>query len=254
MFGAIKARAGWHWAGRGASLAACTLCCTEPAEVPAVPDLTSLADEFETPTGTVDNGAAVQDLIGRYPELTRLANAFRFTKSLVARADEGRSAADERDGRGVELRGAIDVTVACPGSGFEGAEPGSLAVSLAVSRNEIQRSFWGRAAYCRFQSVVGGVELPFVLDGDIAMDVGSNIPLTGPWPTSPMLVSLLGTLELSDLQVSGVSARVGDDAFEYLQTIETGSVVLFVTSGNIGLRDADATWTCGTDSTTCLVE
>lgn len=254
MSGVVRARAGWRWARGGTTLALCCLCCTEPADIPAVPDLTGLEDEYRDPTGTFGDEAAVRAFIERYPELTRLANAFRITKSLVARADAGRDAADDRDGQGVQLRGAINVSMDCPGDGSEGADPGSLSVELAISKNNIKRSFWGQAAHCLFQTAVSGVELPFELDGDIAMDVGSDIPLNGQWPTSPMLVSLVGTLVLGDIQVSGVSARVGDDAFEYLQATESGSIVLFVTSGNIGLRDADSTWTCGMADNTCLVE
>jgi hypothetical protein len=254
MFGAVRARAGRQHAARGALLALCTLCCTEPADVPAVPDLTSLGDEYDAPTGTLVDGAEVQAVLTRYPQLARLANAFRFTKSLVARADQGRSAAEERGGRGIQLRGTIDMTVDCPGDGSDGMDPGSFSVELAVSRNRILQSFWGHAARCRYQTDAGGTLLPFELDGDVALDVGNDIPLSGEWPASPMLISLVGTLSLTDLQlnVSGVSARVDDESFEYLQPTESGSVVLFVSSDGVGLRDADATWTCGADNTACV--
>jgi hypothetical protein len=254
MFGAVRARAGRQHAARGALLALCTLCCTEPADTPPVPDLTGLEDEYEDPTGTLVDGAEVQALLTRYPDLARLADAFRITKSLVARADEGRGAAEERGGRGVQLRGTIDVTVDCQSDGADGVDPGSFSVELAVSRNRIHRSFWGHAVHCLYQTSAGGVPLPFELDGDIALDVGSDIPLSGQWPTSPMLVSLVGTLSLSDrqLSVSGVSARVDDESFEYLQPTDTGSVVLFVSNAGVGLRDADATWTCGADNTACV--
>lgn len=240
--------------GGSATLVLCALCCTEPAEVPDVPDLASLRDEYDDPTGTLADGAAVQALIERFPQLPQLAQAFRTTQALVARADEGREAADARDGSGIELRGGIDVTMSCPGDGRDVSDPGTLSIELAVTRSVIRQSFWTRARHCLTEAEVAGVRVPIEMDGDLALDLGSDIPLGGTWPVSPMLVSFTGTLTLSGVELGDLSARVDDESFEYLAPVEDGSVILFLTSSGIGLRDARTTWYCGTDNSACAID
>jgi len=254
MKSAVTARAKRLGTAGGVPLVLCALCCTEPADVPDVPDLESLREQYDDPTGTLADGAAVQRLIERFPQLPELAEVFRTTRALVARADEGRDAADDRDGRGIQLRGSIDVTVRCPGDGRDVAEPGTLSIELAVTRSVIRQSFWTRARDCLFQTEVAGVQIPIEVDGDLALDLGSDIPLGGTWPTSPMLVSFTGTLALSGVEFGDLSARVDDESFEYLQPVEDGSVILFVTSSGVGLRDARTTWYCGTDNSACAVD
>lgn len=227
--------------------------CTEAADIPDVPDLETLQQEYDGPTAALD-GADAERVLEAFPELERVARALRTADPLLDSIDDAREAASQRSGTGVDLRGALTVDLTCPG---QAAQPrldtgnGSLTLDLAVERGVIKPSFWATARGCLLRGELGSATFPVELDGDIAIDVGVPIGLGAAWERSRTLVSMLGTISIDTLTLRDVSARYGARDFEYLQELEGGSVVLFVTEDGIGIRDRDSTWFCERGAGVC---
>lgn len=224
-----------------------SLGCTEAADIPDVPDLETLRQEYNAPTAGLD-GADVRRVLDTFPALERLARALRAADPLIDSVHDARDAANERSGRGVDLRGALTIDLNCPGQearpSFDEVSNGNLSIDLAVERGVIKQAFWMTARRCLLRAALGSLAFPVELDGPIAIDLGAPIGLRQAWQRDRTLVSLLGTISIDALTLSDVSARYGPRDFEYLQRTEGGSVVLFVSEDGIGLRDRDATWLC----------
>lgn len=230
-----------------------TLRCTEAADIPDVPALDDLERQYDEPTAALD-GADVRQILDAFPELERLARALRTTDPLIDSVEDARAAANERSGSAVELRGALTIDLTCPGQEPQSsgeASSGSLSLTLAVDAGVIKRTFWATARRCILRSSLGSVAFPVEMDGPIAIDLGAPIPLSRTWQRGRTLISLLGTISLDTLTLRDVSARYGVGNFEYLQSTEEGSVVLFVTEEGIGLRDRDTTWFCERGNGAC---
>lgn len=231
-----------------------TLACTDQAAIPNVPDLDTLQREYDAPSAAIDT-QQVSELLDQYPELERVAAAIRTTDPLLDSVDDARESADERSGSSVDLRGALTVNVVCPGSGptptLDAEANGSLKLELAVEGDVIKQTFWATASQCRLRGSFNGEAFPVELDGRIAIDVGSPIPLGQAWVRRSTLVSAEGTFTFGELTLRQITARFGPARFEYLQETADGSVVLLVTDEGIGLRDSDTTWFCDRETLTC---
>jgi hypothetical protein len=228
--------------------------CTEAADIPDVPDLGTLEQEYDTPTATLD-GADVRPILDAFPELERLAGALRTTDPLIDSVEDAREAANTRSGSGVDLQGALTVDLACPGreaqQSFDQIANGSLSLDLAVEGGVIKQAFWATARHCVLRGALGSLAFPVELDGPIAIDLGAPVGLSRPWQRARTLLSLLGTISIDTLTLHDVSARYGAREFEYLSSTERGSVVLFVTDDGVGVRDRDTTWFCDRGDGVC---
>lgn len=230
--------------------------CTEAADIPDVPNLRALDAQYDDPTAAFD-GDEVRALLASYPELERLARALRASEPFVDNVDEARDAANQQSGSGIDLRGGLTITAACPGQDaeprFDSASTGTFSLDLAVQDGAIKPSFWATANHCLMRGVLGSATFPVELDGQIAMDIGSPIGLETPWQRGRTLLSMQGSISIDTLTLSGLSARYGLGDFEYLQEVPGGSVVLFVRDDGIGARDRDTTWWCDRETATCGV-
>jgi hypothetical protein len=230
------------------------LACAQAADVPDVPDLDALQREYDDPSGGLEP-EEVEELVERFPELESMAAALRTVEPILARIDDARDTADGRSGSGVELRGALMVELACPGGArtprYDKALNGSLSLELAVAGSEIQPTFWATAQGCLLLGAVGPLAFPVEIDGRIAIDVGSPIPLGGTWQRSRTLISHQGTISFGGLTLRDLSARLSQDRFEYLFDTPSGTVVLLVTEDIVGVRDRNATWFCDRGTAEC---
>ena len=229
--------------------------CTEEADIPDVPDLEALQEQFDEPTAELD-GSNARAIVDAYPELERYAAALESTDPLLGKIEDARRATNQRSGRGVKLRGGLTITTGCPGADreahYDDPANGSVTFQLAVDEGRIKQAFWATAVRCVLRATLGSTVFPLELDGRVAFDVGAPIELGVSWQRGRALVSLEGTLGGDALTLSGVSARLGtENEVEYLQELADGSVVLFVTNDGIGLRDRDTTWFCERGSAAC---
>jgi hypothetical protein len=222
--------------------------------VPAVPDLSSLQAEYDQPSARIDP-TAVREALLRVPELKGLAATFERTQTLVDRAVAAGDTADDQAGGAIELRGGLNVTVDCPGdSNAPVDDPGTLSLQFAVKRSRIKGSFWGLADHCIFAATVDDLPVRAEMDGDLAMDIGEDVPLGEEWSGSRLLLSLIGPLTLQGVTFEGVSVRLIGGRFEYLRSDTGGSIVLFSTNSGLGVRDSEQTWYCGTDYSGCATQ
>ncbi len=252
MSGVPKARRERLRVTLGVLVAACSAACTDAADIPPTPDLSSLAAEYDEPDAEVASPSSAEAILERFPELEPLVGALRSLRTLIQPVDTARDTAESQGGEGIQLRGGVNVTVNCPGFEGSGEDNGTLSFELAVNRSRILQSFWGHANHCIFGATVNDETLLAELDGDIAIDAGEDIRLGASWPAARLLLSVVGNLDIAGLALGGgLSGRVIDGRVEYLQRVEEGSVVLFATTTGFGLRDALETWYCGTDSGAC---
>ena len=221
-----------------------------------MPDLAALAQEYDAPSAGLESDE-IQRILDAFPELERLARALRTADPLIDNVDQAREAASDRSGSGVDLRGALTLDLACPGHDvephFDQPSNGTLSLALAVERSVIKQAFWATARRCLLRGELGSLAFPVELDGPIAVDLGAPIGLRNALQRDRTLISLLGTISFDTMTLRDVSARYGTRDFEYLQRLEGGSVVLFVTEEGVGLRDRNTTWFCERGAGVCGV-
>lgn len=237
---------------------ACTLSCAGPAEIPPTPDLSPLESEYDTPSARLQDSPRVQSVLDSAPDVEQLAASFRSAGALLDDVDTASETADRRTGDGIRLRGALQLGVRCPGHDedpvYDAAVNGSVSFTLAVSDNAIRRSFSGSAAQCKLRAFVRGTPLRVVLDGDVAFDLGSDLRLGTRWDRTRVLVSVQGRVEVEGFAFSGVSARFTSERFEYLYSVNDGTVILLFTQRGVGLQDAEGTWYCQFGSDACSLD
>jgi hypothetical protein len=236
--------------------AGCALGCAEPAEIPELPSLAELSQEYDAPTAEIDQQDA-RAYLDSMPELEPLLAAFRSTATMVQRVEDAKEPAQERTGEGIQLRGALYVTLRCPGQlaqpEYDEVENGSVSLTLAVAASHVRRTIGGKAQQCRFNGKLGDLPIAVVLDGGMDLDMGADMPLGQAWAVDRWLVAIQGSVQVNDVSFSGVSARISNDAVEYLLRLPDGtSVVLSAAPPTISVRTQDTTWSCNTAGGPCV--
>jgi len=230
--------------------------CAEPAEIPELPSLAQLSQEYDAPTAEIGQQDA-RAYLDSMPALERLLAAFRSTVTVLQGVEDAKEPAEERTGKGIQLRGALYVTLRCPGQleqpEYDEVENGSLALTLAIAASHVRQTIGGEAHQCRFNSNLGGLPIAVVLDGGMDLDMGADMPLGHPWSVERWLVAIQGSISVNDFSFSGVSARISNDSVEYLLRLPDGtSVVLSAAPPTISVRTQDTTWSCNTAGGPCV--
>jgi hypothetical protein len=229
--------------------------CADRAEIPDLPSLAQLSEEYDAPTAELSQ-TDVRPALDSVPDLERLLAAFRSAATVLERVEDAQEPAQERTGKGIQLRGALYVTLRCPGQleqpRYEEAQNGSVALTAAVSANRIRRTIGGEAKKCRFNAQLGTLPLPVVLDGRVDLDMGADKALGQSWSDQGWLVAVQGSITVNDISFGGISARISGEKVESLLRLPDGtSVVLSAAPTSISVRTRDAVWSCNTASDLC---
>jgi hypothetical protein len=225
--------------------------CSGAAEIPDIPDLAVLREQYRTPTGVLDLDN-VNETLAQMPELGTLSTGFRSMGYATSGVEEARSSSKEEE-ESLRIQGSIRVTMRCPG---ELANPeydpdmnGSLSLTIAVERSRIKRTIGGRADGCVLRAMLGDTPLTVEVDGPFAFDLGGDVSLRNRW-SGQLLMQIRGRIRIGDeLELSNLSARWTSEKFEYLFVLPDDSgdekwVVAEVTDEGIAIRDSEQIWVC----------
>jgi hypothetical protein len=222
--------------------------CSGAAEIPDIPDLAVLREQYQRPTGVLDLDN-VNETLAQMPELGRLSAGFRSTGYATRGVDEAGSASEKNE-ESLRVQGSIRVTMRCPGDlsepAYDAATNGSLALTIAVERSHIKRTIGGRADGCVLRAMLGDTPLTVEIDGPFAFDLGGDVSLRNRW-AGQLLMQIRGRIRIGDeLELSNLSARWTSEKFEYLFVLpdEENWVIAEVTDEGIAIRDSEQIWFC----------
>lgn len=229
--------------------------CSGAADIPDLPDLTSLRAEYDHPSGTVDETAVVE-VLEDAPDLEALAAGFGSLNLASDGVNEASEAGGARTGSGIDLQGSVRVNIRCPGEltepVYDAAQNGSLALTLGVESSRILRGIAGNASHCRARHAFFGRTVRSEINGPFALDLGGDLGL-GQRGSARLLFSLDGEITIEDVQFTRVTGRVSRESFESLFTLPDGNTVVLavLAEGVIGVRDQQGTWACNTTDLRC---
>ncbi|HYQ45154.1 MAG TPA: hypothetical protein VER11_24375 [Polyangiaceae bacterium] len=224
--------------------------CSGAADIPDTPDLRELLANYQAPTASLDATSAAQALKSApaLEDLEQLSAGFQAAQSVMDDVDQASSASSASTGSRIRLQGKIGLEIRCPGElgnpTFDEKVNGSISLTLAVADTQIRRSFGGEAKACVLRGTLLGNPAKIVLDGPIAFDVGNNIGIGSRW-SGEFLAQLPGTLTVLDHEYRGISGRFTHGRFQYLITLDDGTIVLELSGdGGITILDHDGAWLC----------
>jgi hypothetical protein len=99
-----------------------------------------------------------------------------------------------------------------------------------------------------------GFQVPVVLDGPVAIDLGGDLSLGSGW--SGNLLMSVGELRIDDrFSFHDVSARFEDERLEHLIPLRNGSTIVAGVGleGGVRIRGRNGAWVCN-QSNSCLPE
>jgi len=231
--------------------------CSGPADIPSTPNLTSLDEEFDSPSATLDVTAA-EEAIAQSPSLSQLSAAFSTT--MVA-ADDAAHAGDEaapQTASRIRIQGGVHVTVRCPGElGTPAYGPdannGTVSLTIAVAESRIRRFVGGQAVGCKLRGNLLGTAIRVGLDGPINFDLGSDVGL-GLGRSGDLTINIEGRLTINDSMYDGLSARFTKaNVFQFLyrRASDKLTAVLEVSDSGIIVRDRTGSLLCA-DVQSCV--
>ena len=239
------------------ALSLCALGCAGKANIPDIPSLDELSQEYDSPTANLDEllaGSALAS-IPELANLDRLDAGFRSTQTVVDSVGDAKAPAEEKAGEGVQLRGSLRITMRCPGDlgnpVYDAARNGSVVLTVALSKNKVRRTIIGKATACQLAGKLGSVPISVELDGSLVFDLGRDVPLGGTYTPTRVLLSLQGSITVGDVIFDGVSARIDDQGVEHLFQSSDGSVVVSVTDSGFSVRGRNGSWSCSKEGGTC---
>jgi hypothetical protein len=231
--------------------------CSGAADIPDTPDLSALRAEYDSPSAMLD-GDGLITVLDDAPPLQDLAAGFRSTNYVQDGIDQASGTTGQRAADRIRLQGGIHVTMRCPGAlgqpVFDAATNGSLSLTIALADNRIRRDIGGQATQCVLKGSLLGRDIPVVVNGPIAIDLGGDLSLRSRW-SGKLLMSLTGKLLIDDrLSLTNLSARYDDTTFEHLLHLPDGSsVVISVSQDAIRVRARNGSWVCN-EAHSCLPE
>lgn len=227
--------------------------CSGAAEIPDTPDLRELQERYDHPTGVLDDAATAATTLGEMPSLHELAAGFHAAGYVQTGVQQGGGDAAQGSSSRFNVQGSIHVNVRCPGDTLEPTfgTNGSVALTIAVEKNQIKRSIGGQATHCVLKGNLLGEPVRVEVDGPLAIDFGKDIGLRNRG-AEQLLMNLRGSLNIGGYEVSNLSARWTEERLEYLFVMGDGNwIVAVVTAdGTVSIKDKDSTWACS-DGQTC---
>ena len=252
-----------------------TLGCQSPEE-PYLPEQipAALRDAYEHPSAELTAEqvrSLLTDVSVRLAALA-LSDRLSFLTEAIDQAKRGFEDKGLKAAKGLGLEGRADVTINCPGAAanvdFLNQPPdpanGTLILHLPISNSQLGPAADGSASSCIFagaQAVLApwlaNLRAPgtskVMLDGPIAIDLGSAVTLGEPAVWQPLFVvrgrlTVDGLPPVTDfdfrLPTAGrVEMRVERPSF--------GSVVVYTEESNIGVRERRGGWLCEGVNLTC---
>ncbi|HEY6561403.1 MAG TPA: hypothetical protein VI072_29220 [Polyangiaceae bacterium] len=246
--------------GVALALALSALGCASAPEAPEPPPaVIALAQQYETPTASLDPWTARAALERALPSME--TRAVFAGLSLVREIARDASSSIDTDREYLfDLQGAISSRTTCPGfngGGTSRAEDnGLIRLTLGVTRSRIQRAFSGRAERCRYRPEVDGAAVDVTVTADLELDLGRPLGLGEPLPEALLVRAskLSGDIQgdlAAHLELTLAHFKLREDG-----TLETlvdladfglsGTAVLSVRADQrLGVRVEEGEWICG---------
>lgn len=232
-----------------------TVACGNAAEIPSIPDLSSLVQGYQEPSAELDD-TMVAAALNELPPLDELAVGFEASEAPVGEVGEASAPAANSSGSGVNLQGSIKVTVRCPGElldpVLDPAINGTFSFTLAIAESRIRHAAGGRASNCVLGGNLRGLPTRVVLDGDVAVDFGRDLGF-GQGLGETLLISVDGKIEIAGHTFDNISARISDGHIEHLFKQGDKTFVASLSPRGVTIRDHQGVWLCA-DLGTCARE
>ena len=226
--------------------------CAGAAEIPDIPDLAILQDQYNHPTAELDATTAVTAL-NEMPSLSELAAGFRAAGYIQSGVEQGGSQGAQGTSSRLRVQGSINVNVRCPGDAFQPAygANGTVDLTIAVEKNQIKRTIGGQATRCILRGNLLAQDVRVELDGPLAIDFGKDIGLRNRG-AEQLLMNIRGALKIGDYEVKNLSARWTEESLQYLFVMSKDEWVVaeITTDGTVSITDKSSIWGCS-DGQTC---
>jgi hypothetical protein len=216
-----------------------------------------LNDGYKQPSATVD-AQNILDVLAEVPPLEELAAAFRASHFVTGAIDQVSGSTGESAGGRLRVQGGIHVTMRCPGMGddpvYDAAVNGAVSLTIAVAESSIRRDIGGQATKCGLKGRLRDLQVPVVIDGPVALDLGRDISLRSGW--SGTLLMSIGELRIDDrFSFHDMSAKFEADGVEHLIPLRNGSTIVAGVGleGSVRIRGRNGAWVCS-QSDSCLPE
>lgn len=247
--------------GGALALGLSALGCASAPEAPEPPPaVIALAQQYETPTASLDpwNARAVLERALPSIETRAVFAGLSFVREIAR--DASSSVDTDRDYL-FDLQGTIRSRTTCPGDNGGGTsrapDNGLIRLTLGVDRSRIQRAFSGRAERCRYATEVDGAAIDVTVTADLELDLGRPLGLGDPLPEALLVRAskLSGDIQgdlAAHLELDLAHFKLGEEgALEMLLDLSdfglSGTVVLIVGGDqSLGVRVAEGEWICGT--------
>lgn len=253
------------------SLVASTLVgCKDDVDIPEGPDLTPLVNEYDSPSGTLDEEnvarvAAVAteklETVESIGDLDFVVDTLNATKDTVEDFAAADGDPDPDVGGTVRVSGVARVRTICPGvtGELDASVNGTLNVNVPFRENRLSPVVFGAFDRCSFRVAreEGGARtIPVLIDSSIAANIGTGVSfeLAG---LDAVLYRLKGTAKVSaaptfDLDTDFRTFR--DGRVEVRVAAADGDVIPFVNRDTLasGIRTRDADFCCDFGERVCI--
>jgi hypothetical protein len=246
----------------------CVLGDVEMPDAPMAAQMTDIAAVYENPTGTIDVASieatldAVETRLAQL-HLDWLPDLIAEALIRLSRRIADVSLTDEAGADAPNIDTVIDAVVelhrVCRGWSDPPGPPdpanGTVQLTAVVEDGRLRQDVWGTATTCRtrldpLQTKVVDPTLNLSIDGSL------DVRLYGPLPRAvgdaKFLLLFSGRLGVDDRTADvSIDFRVLDGHLAFRYAVSDGDVIVEVGATSIGLRGANAAFTCDLASRSC---